>query len=103
MLVSASGRSRFSRRFLLPSPLADGHARAPPSRGEERESAKFGQHHGPGGRFRDGGDRPEEPVLLPVDAVGEEEGVRVSITSAAAESQGPKTARCVAGAGVDVD
>ena len=65
MLVSASGRSRFSRRFLLPSPLADGHARAPPSRGEERKSAKFGQHHGPGGRFRDGGDRPKSPPVSP--------------------------------------
>jgi hypothetical protein len=65
MLVSASGRSRFSRRFLLPSPLADGHARALPSRGEERESAKFGQHHGPGGRFRDGGDRPKSPPVSP--------------------------------------
>lgn len=70
---------------------------------QERESAKSAQHHGPGGRFRDGGERPEEPTRLPVDAVGEEEGVRVSITPSAAENYGPKTARRVAGARVDLD
>src|SRR6202162_3039932 len=89
----------FSDGSFLPSPLADGQGRAPPPSSQERESAKSGQHHGPGGRFRDGDDRPEEPVLLAVDAIGEEEGVRVSIIPTAAESQGPQTARRVAGAG----
>src|SRR3984957_9845060 len=72
----------FSDGSFLPALLADGQGRAPPPRRQERESAKSGQHHGPGGRFRDGGERSEEPTRLPVDAVGEEEGVRGSITPA---------------------
>ena len=49
----------FSRGSFHTLRSADRRGRAPPPRGQQRESAESGQHHGPGGRFRDGGDRPE--------------------------------------------
>ena len=46
---------------------------------------------------------PNRPLVSPVDAVGEVEGVRASVIGSGPESQGPKTARRVADAGMDLD
>ena len=85
------------------APLADHRqGRAPPPRGQT-QAAEAHKHHHPGRRFRDARYGAEQTCILIVDAVGEVEGVRASVLASAPESEGPKAARRVMGARIDVD
>src|SRR5258705_8218249 len=80
-----------SRLVLLP-------ARAPPGRHGEA-----GAKEEEGGGLRNGRNCPEQPVRLPVDPVGEIEGVRVAVRAADPELKRPQATRSIAAAGVDRD
>src|SRR6266850_718076 len=80
-----------NRLVLLP-------ARAPPGRHGEA-----GAKEEEGGGLRNGRNRPEQPVRLAVDAIGEIEGVGVTVHAADPELNRPKATRSIAAAGVDRD
>jgi len=72
--------------------LADRRGHAPPPRSQEAEAAKANQRHRPGRRLWNR-NRADQALRLAVEAVGEKEGVWVSVGACAAERQRPEAAR----------